>query len=56
MPFLTTTHPKNGHNVTVEFNEDLRVVNATYDDGEEIEMTPAIQEHLQADVNTYARN
>lgn len=51
--FFTTTHPKNGYDVTVELDEDFRVVNATYDDGEDVDMTPVIKEHFQSDANLF---
>ena len=50
-----TTHPKNGFDVNVTFDEDFRVVGATYDDGEDIEMNNVIKSHLQADVNHFVK-
>ena len=51
--FLTTTHPKNGHDVTVEFDENHRLVNAEYDDGEDVELTDVVKSHLQDDINHF---
>ena len=51
--FLTTTHPKNSFDVTVEFDEDHRLVNAVYDDGEDVELTDAVKSHLQDDIDRF---
>lgn len=51
--FLQTTHPKNGHDVNVEFDEDHRFVGATYDDGEDVDITPVIKSHFQDDINRF---
>lgn len=52
---LQTTHPKNSFDVTVEFDEDFKVVNAKYDDGEDVEMNDVIKSHFQADIDLYVK-
>lgn len=51
--FFNTTHPKNSFDVTVEYDEDLRFVDAVYDDGEDVDITPAIKSHFQSDINVF---
>lgn len=50
-----TTHPKNSFDVTVTFDEDFRLVNATYDDGEDVELNDVIKSHLQADIDFFVK-
>lgn len=52
--FFTTTHPKNGLDVTVEYNEDRRFVNAVYSDDEDVEITPIVKSHFQDDIDQFA--
>ncbi|APE04065.1 hypothetical protein BM526_19030 (plasmid) [Alteromonas mediterranea] len=49
-----TTHPKNSHNVIVEYDANLRLVNATYEDGEDVDLTDVVKAHLQDDINHFA--
>ncbi|WP_338853888.1 hypothetical protein WE348_21745 (plasmid) [Alteromonas macleodii] len=52
--FFQSTHPKNIHDIIVEYDADLRLVNATYDDGEDVELTDSVKSHLQDDINHFA--
>jgi spore coat polysaccharide biosynthesis protein SpsF (cytidylyltransferase family) len=54
--FFVTTHPKNSYDITVEYDEDYRLVNAVYtSDDEEIEMSDSIKSYLQVDINNYVK-
>lgn len=51
---ITTSHPKNNSDVTVTFDENHAVIGAVYaDNGEEVDITPSIKSHLQADVDKF---
>ncbi len=51
---FVTSHPKNNLDVTVEFDpKNVRLMNARYKDGENIEMTEAIRTQLQADLDSF---
>ena len=54
--FISSTHPKNGCDVTVEYDEDQRFVNAVYDDDEDVDITPSIKSHFQADINQFVKS
>ena len=48
-----TMHPRNGFDVIVEFDEDKRLVGATYTDGEDVELTEVVKIHLQSDIDIF---
>lgn len=50
---IATTHPKNGCDVTLYFDEDKRLTHAYYDNDEEVELTSSIKSQFQADINTF---
>ncbi len=54
--FFASTHPKNANDVVVEYDEDHRFINAVYDDGEDVDITPAIKEHFQNDINQFVKD
>jgi hypothetical protein len=54
--FITSTHPKNGDDVIIEYDEDYRFVNAVYTNDEDVEITPAIKSHFQSDIDTFIKN
>ncbi len=54
--YFQTTHPTNGYDVTVEYDEDKRLVNAVYDNDEDVELTPSVKAHLQADIDNFVQN
>lgn len=54
--FITSTHPKNGNDVVIEYDEDYRFTNAVYTDDEEVEITPAIKAHFQNDIDNFVKD
>lgn len=54
--FFQSTHPKNGDDITIEYDEDHRLVNATYDNEEEVDITPRVKASLQSDIDTFVSN
>lgn len=53
---FATTHPKNGYDVTITYDEDFKLTSAVYDDGEEVALNASIKAKLQADIYAYCRN
>ena len=51
--YFCSTHPKNGLDVTIEYDEDFRLVDATYSDDESVDLTPHTKASLQADIDSY---
>ena len=51
--FFETTHPKNGYDIVVHYDEDCKLVSADYGDGECVELTSAIKASLQADIDAF---
>lgn len=54
--FFQSTHPKNGHDVNIEFDEDQRLVAATYTDGEDVELTNMVKSHFQSDIEIFCKD
>ena len=54
--FISSTHPKNGCDVTVEYDEDKRFVNAVYCDDEDVDITPAVKSQFQTDINNFVQS
>lgn len=54
--FFQTTHPKNGHDVNIEFDEDHRLVAATYTDGEDVELTDMVKSHFESDIKAFCKD
>ncbi len=50
---IETTHPENGYDVTLRFDEDKRLTDAYYDNDEQVELTSSIKSQFQADIDTY---
>lgn len=53
---LATTHPKNGYDVTLTYDEDYKLTSAVYDDGEDVGLNASIKAQFQADIDTYCRH
>jgi hypothetical protein len=53
--FFSATHPKNGCDVVVKYDEDFRFVDATYDDGETVDLTDRIKSQFQDDITHYCQ-
>jgi len=54
--FFQSTHPKNGHDVYIGFDEDQRLVAATYTDGEDVELTDMVKSHFQSDIEIFCKH
>ncbi|WP_063661510.1 hypothetical protein [Aliivibrio fischeri] len=54
--FFATTHPKNGCDIMVTYDENQKFVNAEYiDDEEQIDITTSIETLLQDDIDTFCK-
>lgn len=54
MHYFEATHPKNGSDVTIAYDEDLKLVSATYSsDGEEVDLTDSIKQRFLSEINQY---
>jgi hypothetical protein len=51
--FFETTHPKNGYDIVVHYDETGKLVSAEYGDGECVEVTSSIKATLQADIDAF---
>jgi hypothetical protein len=52
---LITGHPKTGENVTLVCDDKFKLVSATYDDGEAVELTDRCLFDFQHDINFFIK-
>ena len=52
---LVTGHPNSNENVTIMCDENYKLVSATYEDGEEVELTDRCIHDFQHDINFYIK-
>lgn len=53
--FFETSHPENGFDVVVCFDEDNRLVSASYSDDADVPLTPTVKEALQTEIDAYCK-
>jgi hypothetical protein len=51
--YFEANHPKNGFDIIIGYNEDLKIESVTYTDDEDVYLTEFVKSHIIGEIKIY---